>query len=45
MILAGQIVIVDDSSIGSQVVYGFDLARSRMWNGHGWEGNIQLGLA
>jgi len=45
MILAGQIVIVDDSSIGSQVMYGFDLARNHMWNGHGLEGNIQLGLA
>ena len=45
MILAGQILIVDGISIGSQVMYGLDLARSRMWKGHRWEGNIQVGLA
>jgi hypothetical protein len=45
MILAGQNVLVDDISIGSQVMYGFDLARNHVWKGHRWEGNIQVGLA
>ena len=45
MILAGQIVVVDDISIGGQVMYGFDLARNRIWKGHRWEGNVQVGLA
>lgn len=43
MILAAQIVIVDDSCIGSQVMYGFVLARNRMWNGHDWEGKSSIG--
>jgi len=45
VILAGQSVVVDDISIRSQVMYGFDLARNRVWKGHRWEGNIQVGLA
>lgn len=44
VLLAGQIVIVDNSSVGSEVMYGFDLAGNGMWKGHKWEGNIQLSL-
>jgi len=45
MILARQVVIVDDSSIGNQVMYGFDLARNHICKGHRREGYIQVGLA
>jgi hypothetical protein len=45
MILAGQIVMVDDSSVASQVMYGFDLARNHMWKRHRWKGIIQVSLA
>jgi hypothetical protein len=38
--LAGQIVIVENSAIGSEVMYGFNLAGNHMWKGHKWEGNI-----
>jgi hypothetical protein len=31
MIPSGQIVIVENSSIGSEVMYGFDLAGNHMW--------------